>query len=171
MLIPKEEYNTFKSAISYHTKIKCVDWPMYDRVSPKKHSLLSRDAVVICRSNSLMPVTQTQSSVEPQMIAEHIEYAEDNLYKITRPYFEPAYISGSSLVRVDMETVATVNKLARSKTFVALQHTERSLYPVEYHITQHSRLEKCVKISVWEQPHRVKHTNGFLILEIGLLVG
>lgn len=171
-LIPKKEYNTFKAAISYDTAIKCVDWPYHQRIAPKKHTLLNRAAIDVCRSDALLPVTFVPFlSVEPQMVAEHSEYIDDSLYEITRPYHNPAYLTGSALIRVDMETVLSVNSLAKDGRFVALKHEGNAVSQVEYHISRHNKNEKCIRMSVWEQPHRVKHLNGFLILEIGLLVG
>ena len=170
--IPREESHDFVLELSAKARVRCVNWPKDVRIAPTKHGILSRTLEEVCGSDHLMPLTKTNSgSTEPQMIAEHREFLSDDTFQITRQNCEPVIISGRSVVHVGIGKSVAVNKLAAQGAFLALAHLGSKCEVQEFTIEPFRRSVKCITLSVWDQPYRVYHTNAYLMLEIGLLVG
>lgn len=173
-LIPREESNNFVAELGVDTPIRCVNWPKDDKLAPKRHTVLSRFTIDVCNSDTLMPLTCSPSgSVEPQMIAEHKVYFSEDTFLIERIGFAPIILSGRSIIHVSFGHAVAVNKLATQGRFSAISHhvIGGEFDTKEYRIAKHGLKVKCVSLSVWEQPYRVKHSNAYLIAENGLLLG
>lgn len=172
-LIPREEYNTFVSAIHQNTKILCVDWPNSERLAPVKHKILKAAIADVCASKSLLPMTfRPSGSIEPQMIAEDKLYLEDDTYLIECDHAAPVLVNGRAIVYVTADICVAVNTLAEQATFVANNHTGTKLDTAVYRVSRHKNgALPFVRFGVWDQPYRVKHINAYMMLANGLILG
>lgn len=172
-LIPREEYNMFVSCLHQNTKILCVDWPNSERLAPVTHKILKAAITDVCAATNLLPMTYKASgSIEPQMIAEDKLYLEDDVYLIECDHAAPVLVNGRAIVYVTADIFVAVNTLVDQATFVANNHNGSKLDVAIYRVSRYRNGSlPFIRFGVWDQPYRVKHTNAYMILANGLILG
>ena len=172
-LVPREQMHTMV-AIGADTPVLGVIWPKKYAVKPL--NLQSRVVSIreLCEKfDDMLPVTYARGKAEPQMIAEHKLERDVLNYQINIPDELPILVGTRCLVG----TYSGLKDIAKIKGTIdvpCLRHVRGNQFKVERKTAEIKRVNEVtltIRMSVWDQPDRVEHTQAYLVTGSGLVLG